>query len=116
MIDKEKIPKYSFSVIKHRGDPNNATTLDGDKVQREDQVWIPEYGTFIMCAPYDDHFVYLDPSKKIGRWFAMCTCGGMAVITGLDGYEGQADEIRPMLLCHIHASTGVHATGGKMWI
>ena len=80
MINDEA-PKFSFAIIKHRGDLNHAETADGYKVERQEKVWITEpdgmNGRFIFCSPDDVHFIYIDPmwTKIRGRWFAMCSCG-----------------------------------------
>jgi len=93
---------YLFNIIKHRGDPTHAVTLSGHKVERQDKVWVPEAAQlnlpqWLTCAPYDNHFIYLEPSRKKNMWFAMCTCGAPAVI------------IAPgVLVCYMHAGTGRH--------
>ncbi|MBC8553823.1 MAG: hypothetical protein H8D23_29790 [Candidatus Brocadiales bacterium] len=106
----------SFSIIRNRGSLNEAITHDGYKVKRREMVYVPEWETMVRCAPYSEHFVYLDPSGKEKRWFASCTCGSMAVITGYNAYKQDASKDNmPMLLCHYHATYGVHATGDKSW-
>ena len=110
--------KYSFSIIHHRGSVNEATTLDGHKVTRQEEIFIPAWGIFTKCAPYDDHFVYEDPESKnkIGRWVHMCTCGSPAVIVGFTGYSRDASKgSGGMLVCKLHADTGFHQTGGTKW-
>ena len=108
---------HSFSVIKQRGDPDKAVTLDGYTVIREEKVFIPEYQDFIRCAPYSSHFVYLDPSGIEGKWFAGCTCGSPAVITGYSGYKQDASSNEgAMLVCLYHAQRGYHANEqGSHW-
>jgi hypothetical protein len=99
-----------FNIIHHRGDPQTAVTLSGHTVRRQEFVVVPEMldmgkSTIVKCAPYDDHFLYLDPVNLPGHWFAMCTCGAPAVIIGTG-----------MLVCFQHASTGKHTTGGSRWV
>lgn len=110
---KEFNPNISFSIIKQRGDPKTATTLDGHVVHKEEKVFVPEWNRWVACADYHgEHFVYLDPSDKPGRWFAMCTCGSPAVIVGKDVYKGE----QGMLVCHFHAAQGYHQTSdGRTW-
>lgn len=107
----------SFSIIKQKGDPNKATTLDGYEVYRQEKIFIPEMGGFVRCAPYSSHFVYLDPTNKKGRWFAMCTCGSPAVIVGYDAYErDQSYNEGAMLVCLYHAQHGYHQNEqGSNW-
>lgn len=110
--------KYTFSIIHHRGSPNEATTLDGYKVYRQEEIFIPEWGKFVKCAPYDDHFIYEDPQSEriIGRWAHMCTCGSPAVIVGYNAYKNDASKYSGgLLVCKAHADTGHHQTGGRKW-
>jgi hypothetical protein len=108
-------PEFSFSIIQHRGSPNSAKTVDGFDVHREEKVFIVDLPGFVPCAPYDDHFVYLDPSTEVGRWFAMCTCGSPAVLVGSIAYKDDGSPQGMMLICYIHATTGLHTTGGTKW-
>ena len=110
--------EISFSTIKQRGDPNKAVTLDGYTVTRKERIYIPEYGNFIACAPYSSHFVYLDPSNIAGRWFAMCSCGSPAVITGYSAYkQDHSSNEGAMLVCLYHAQYGHHTNEqGSQWI
>jgi len=117
-IDPSKI---SFSVIKQRGTPNEAVTMDGHKVYRQDSVLVenplnpdPEARKNdiieVKCIDYhDEHFVYLDPVNKPNRWFAWCTCGSPAVIVyGNTAYKGMTNEM--FLVCFFHARFGRHVT------
>jgi len=103
----------SFSIIKHYNSPNEAVTLDGITVQREEKLFIPEYGRFVMCAPYDNHFIYEDKSGKPNRWLYMCTCGYGAGIVGSKDYEKDASptDTGELFVCLAHAQNGVHADG-----
>jgi|YelNatPaOPRAMG01_1025707.scaffolds.fasta_scaffold232255_1 hypothetical protein len=120
-MDKQIDPrKIRFSIIKHFNSPNSAVTLDGYTVRRQNKIFIRELGRSVVCAPYDNHFIYLDPvfNQKGGRWFAMCTCGSPAVIAGYNAYKKDAsptsgDDILPgeMLVCYFHSNTGRHSDG-----
>lgn len=107
----------SFSIIKQRGDPDEATTLDKYKVTRKEKVFLPEFGGWVRCAPYSSHFVYLDPTGKKGRWFASCTCGSPAVVVGYDAYRrDQSANEGTMLVCLYHAQHGYHTNEqGSNW-
>lgn len=111
--------KFSFSVIKHRGTQNDAETLDGYKVKRRERIILKSYAKEfpfgILCASYDNHFIYLDPMayKIKGRWSTMCTCGAPAVIVGYDAYKSDASNQGVMLVCMIHAQTGRHGEGSQ---
>lgn len=110
--------KYSFSVIKHRGTVNTATTVDGFKVERKERLYFDGHG-LVQCASYDNHFLYIDPSKKIGRYSPMCTCGFPGGIVGSLAYRNDASPTTKhestipgqMVVCLIHAQTGKHADG-----
>lgn len=120
-MDKRINPKeIRFAIIKHFNSPNSATTLDGYTVRRQDKIFIKWLKRFVVCAPYDNHFIYIDPlfEKRDGRWFAMCTCGSPAVIAGYNAYRKDAsptsgDGIVPgeMLVCYFHSNTGRHSDG-----
>jgi len=114
----------SFGIIHHYNSPNSAITIDGKEVRRESKIWYAEYddegypinGRFIACAPDDLHFVYIDPmwKKIVGRWFAMCTCGSVAVIVGYNAYRQDSSPSTEgtnkgeMLMCKWFLDSGVH--------
>lgn len=102
-----------FNIIHHRGMPRSAMTLDGYKVFRQEVIYVPMYGEEIKCAPYDDHFIYEEPTKKLGRWAHVCTCGSPAVIVERKGYRRDSSLIGKMLICHVHGLTGKHMTSFK---
>jgi len=110
---KDKIK--TLKVIKHAGIPTETTTLDGKKVYRQEKIYLPSYGRYVMCAPYDNHFIYLTDTKG---WAIMCTCGSAGVISGYNAYKNDAsptsgEGIVPgeLLVCYTHANTGRHADG-----
>ena len=46
-------------------------------------------GIYISNAPpYDNHFIGMNPDFVAGKeaWFALCSCGGPAVIVGYNAY------------------------------
>lgn len=106
----------SFSIIKRRGDPKTALTMDGIEVSKEDSVLIddpydtntPQRKIEVICMDYhNEHFVYIDPVNKKGRWFAWCTCGSPAVVIGME---------KPHLVCYFNTKFGRHVTGdGRKW-
>jgi hypothetical protein len=131
-----------FNIIKHRGDPKEATTLSGHTVKKEEFVYLRvptdmsahlHEGDWMMvkCADYhNEHFVYVNPLYLLdteegkNQWFALCTCGSPAVIinpkdaalTHEEAYAGN------MLVCYVYMLTltnfgvGRHSTGeGRRW-
>lgn len=63
---------------------------------------MPEWGAFVPCAPYEEHFVYLNPDTSEGSSSYMCTCGSAAVVVP----PGPAG----MFVCLFHATYGSHTT------
>jgi len=92
--------KQPFSIIKHYNNPNEAVTLDGYKVHREEKVFIEGLGGFVPCA-------------KQGRWFAACTCGSPAVLIGAKDYAHLGSPEGMMLVCYFHTNPNMmrHADG-----
>ena len=111
--------KISFSIIRKHNSANQAKTADGYTVHRSDVIFFD--GRLVKCSPYDNHFVYVDPSKKIGRWTTMCSCGSPAVVAGYKAYARDASPTTSaestvpgeMVVCYIHAITGRHADGSQ---
>lgn len=97
----------TFEIIHHRGDPKKTETLKGLKVTRQERLFIPEWSEFVTCAPYDNHFLYNDPTP--GQSAYMCTCGSPAVVALHEG-SGR------LFVCLNHATYGNHTTGEKRWI
>jgi hypothetical protein len=92
----------TFNIIHHRGSPQKATTLKNQTVYRQEKLFVEEYEVFINCAPYEEHFIYLNPNTSIGEPSYCCTCGSPAVITP-PGPNG-------MFVCLFHANYGYHTT------
>jgi len=70
----------TFEIIHHRGQVQKAQTAQGKIVEREEYLFVPEWGQFIQCAPYEEQFVYQDPDNTIGGSAFLCTCGSAAVV------------------------------------
>ena len=105
--------KPDFKIIRHYGDPTEAE-MDGYKIYRQKSIFVKEYNRFIPCAPYDNHFIFEEPTGKFGRPSFMCTCGSMAVVVGFSGYEKDASSPEGlMFICHNHGTFGVHADRSK---
>ena len=94
-------------VVRHLGQPN-VIDIDGARIERRDKLHIPKIGV-VMCAPYDNHFVYRYAKKK--GWTLFCTCGSAAVITGYDMYK--ETNKGAILSCYSHLLEGHHADGSN---
>lgn len=91
-----------FEIIHHRGEPQTAETPQGVVVERQEALWVPEWGALVKCAPYDDHFVYANPDTSAESSAYMCTCGSAAVVVP-PGPLG-------LFVCLFHATYGSHTT------
>lgn len=87
--------------------PRQVTLNHGVVVTRQESFPVLMFGGRVLCAPYDDHFIYrtLEPLQST----YMCTCGSPAVVANIGG--GQL-----MFVCLFHMYEGVHATGGRTWL
>jgi hypothetical protein len=116
MSRKNGNPNTPYNIIRYKGDLNKAETLDGFTVYRRERLFVPELGREITCAPYDNHFIYEEPTHTPGRPSYMCTCGSAAIVAGLSAYENQQSPSGYMFLCLYHATYGNHTTGESKWI
>lgn len=106
-----------FNIIKSRSGVDVAETSNGNRVRRSEKIFFPEAGRSIACAPYDNHFVFVDNSNL--GWTTFCTCGSPAVIVGYQVYKNDGSPTKKefdtiageMLICYHHASFGKHLTG-----
>lgn len=91
----------SLTIIKHRGQPNKAQTLNGDIVTRSDGFFVDfhEDGNevFVPSVQYDNHFLYEAPETQLGPAH-MCSCGSPAIFVMVDD--------SPLFLCYHDAITG----------
>jgi len=120
MKAERKSSKYSFSYVKYFNSPNSATLNSGRTVYRSEKIFVPKYNKWVVCAPYDNHFIYLDPTPAVPgdrRWLLMCTCGSPAVIVGANVYKKDASPavggttVGEMIVCYFHMNRGRHAEG-----
>lgn len=104
-----------FSIVHHRGTPNDAILVDGTKVYRKDYIWFPEAGheRFVRCSPDDVHFIY--ENKELNYVTHQCTCGSMAVVVGHKNWAEFGSPIEhdtgEMFICYSFAQFGKHLDG-----
>lgn len=110
--------KPRFNIIRSRNNLNLAETVNGKRVQRQEKIWMPEYGRYVMSAPYDNHFTFVDNSNL--GWTLFCTCGSPAGIVGFRAYEQNAsptsgEGIMPgeLLVCIHHTQFNKHLDGSS---
>lgn len=94
--------RKAMHIIHHKGIVQKATLPNGTVVSREDSLFVPEWVAFVACAPYDNHFIYLNPDTQTEGSAYLCTCGSVAVVVP-PGPEG-------MFVCHFDATYGFHQT------
>lgn len=98
----------TFNINKFgKGDVKKATTLKNEAVKREDRLYVEEWKKFVLCTPYDNHFIYR--TSNSGQSAYMCTCGSPAVIVPPEG-------INQMFVCLFHSTYGHHTTNEKRWV
>lgn len=78
-------------------------TIDGVTYERKDRIFVKEQGQFVVCCPYDNHWIY--ENKRPYESSFKCTCGSPAVIMGMGA--------KAMLVCLLHATTGRHSNTGS---
>ena len=97
-----------FNINKHLGSLTEATTLHGDKVFKQDRIFVIDfpvgmgvYTGFIECADYQNHFIYevKDSIETKGLPAYLCTCGAIAVVVGSEGYAADASPQGMMFVC-----------------
>jgi hypothetical protein len=113
MENKKKF--HPIQVIRHHNSPNRAQLPNGEWVERQEKLFIPEWGRFVVCADYSDHFIFELPKKYEGPTY-QCTCGAAAIISGYSAYKDDASQQGLLFICLNHSTFGVHATGGIRWI
>lgn len=94
----------SFNIIKHAGTPKSFfDERTGKIINRPEKLFVDEWGVFVNCAPYDDHFIYENPDKTKGSPSYMCTCGAAAIVVPPFGPNR-------LFVCQNHVTFGFHAT------
>ena len=110
----------STQVVRNVGDLKEAKLWDGTVVERQDYIFVGDYG-LVKCAPYELHFVYATPESHHSKygWGLYCTCGSIAGVVGLQAYSKLASptDTGKMIVCIRHTTLkqtigiGKHADG-----
>lgn len=111
--------KPNFHIIRAMNDLNTAETVDGLRVHREKKLFFPEIKRSVVCASYDNHFVFEDSRRK--GWTLFCTCGSPAVIAGFRAYARDASPSSKefdtipgeLLICYHHSLYNKHLDGSS---
>jgi len=101
-------------IIRAHNTPNKVTLVDGTVIYRNPsgKMFIPEWGTEIVCAPYDNHFLFEVP-KRIKGAAHLCSCGAPAVVVGAKAYAHLSSHKDAMLVCQHHTMFNKHADGSQ---
>src|ERR1035437_1332105 len=92
-----------FSIIRFLGDRQHGITDQNKKVQRLEKLFVPEYGHYIPCAPYQTHFIFEE--KRRGYCAYQCSCSSAAVVVGHQQYKDDmsATPTGELFVCLAHA-------------
>jgi len=104
----------TFNIIKHFGDAGKVTLVDGTVIHKDpaERLFVPEYGVFVKCAPYGNHFIFEVPKRIKGpSW--MCSCGSVAHMVGANAYGHLSSPEGAMIVCQHHTQFNKHADGSK---
>ena len=86
--------------------------LQGERIEREEQIFVKSEGGWFQTIDTDNHFVYRQ-TKRFGSSL-MCTCGGSAGIFQYDAYRQFSSVNRGRLVaCITHMNTKRHADGSS---
>lgn len=86
--------------------------LDGERIERAEEVFVPTEKAWFYTIDTDNHFVYRQ-TRKAGSSL-MCTCGGTAGIFQYDAYMQFSSVNRGRIIaCITHMNTGRHADGSS---
>ena len=86
--------------------------LDGERIDREDVVFVKSEGGWFQTIDTDNHFVYRQ-TKKFGSSL-MCTCGGAAGLFQYEAYMKYYSTNKGRIVaCITHMNTGKHGDGSS---
>ena len=100
------------NVIRNWNSPNEATTLSGHKVKREQAIYLKSHEAAYAVLPTAMHFVYKDPTVIRGSTL-LCTCGAVGGVFGREAYRKltSVNYGNDVISCHHYIQYGKHADG-----
>ena len=99
------------SIIKHHNDPNFAVTLGGDRVTRQDEIYLPSHKQWYKVLQTSMHFCFRDPSVPRGTTL-FCTCGAPAGVFDYSAYKDWNSYVgNQVIACHNFMQFRIHADG-----
>ena len=85
---------------------------DGNRVEREESIFVKSEPGWFYTIDTDNHFVYRQTHKPGST--LMCTCGGTAGIFNYEAYRKFSSVNRGRIIaCVTHVNTGKHADGSS---
>jgi hypothetical protein len=98
-------------VIRNFNSANEAITLDGKRVQREREIYLPSHHAVLPVLQTSMHFCFRDASHARGSTL-FCTCGASGVVVGYEAYKKYQSYIgSEVIVCHNFIMYGVHSDG-----
>lgn len=100
-------------IIRNHNDPNSAVTLNGRRVERLKEIYLPSeaYRRALPVLQTSMHFCFRDPDVARGTTL-FCTCGSPAIIIGYDAYKKHSSYLgNEVISCHSFIQYGVHSDG-----
>ena len=99
-------------VIRNVNDPQNAVTVDGIPVHREDRIYLSSYKQWFPVLNTSMHFCYKDPINRNGRSSVLCTCGSPGATFGYEAYKRWNSFVgSEVIMCIELAQRGHHSDG-----
>lgn len=100
------------NVIRNWNSPNEAITLSGHKVHRENAIYLKSHEAAYAVLPTAMHFCYKDPTVIRGSTL-LCTCGAPAGVFGRVAYKGltSVNYGNEVIACTSYIQNRVHADG-----
>ena len=99
------------NIIRNHNDPNNAVTLGGIAVRREEKIFLPSYRQWFPVLPTSMHFCFRDASHARGITL-FCTCGSFAIVVGYEAYKDLNSYIgNEVIACHSYIQNRIHSDG-----
>lgn len=94
--------------------PKQAELPDGQRVYREDRLYLKSHQEWYPCLPTELHFCFFDPrSVQRSGSTIYCTCGSPAAVFGREGYKQFTDIFygTNVIACTELIQQGCHADG-----
>lgn len=83
---------------------------DGERIERQEDIFVPSEQAWFQTIDTDNHFVYRQGRKRGST--LLCTCGGMAGVYNYEAYAQFSSINRGRIVaCVTQMETKKHADG-----